>query len=91
LDTVLVVSRGNDSDRKTSTLRHGLGDITAFSSAKIELLSDEVLGFTNEYLLTFFNDKGLLHDKAFVFSAFVISDDAAVTIPIIDQPGIYAV
>jgi len=90
LGTVLVVSRGNDSDRKTSTLRHGLGDITPFSAAKIELLPDEVLGFTNEYLLTFFNDKGLLHDKTFVFNAFVIKEESAVQIPVIEQAGIVA-
>jgi hypothetical protein len=90
LGTVLVVSRGNDSDRKTSTLRHGLGDIAPYSWAKIELLPDEVLGFTNEYLLTFFNDNGLLHDKTFVFNAFNIKEEHTVQIPVMEQDGILA-
>ncbi|MEP2936398.1 MAG: hypothetical protein ABJM06_11675 [Gilvibacter sp.] len=90
LSTVLVISRGADSDRKTSTLRHGLGDVAPFSAAKIELLPDEVLGFTNEYLLTFFNYKGLLHDKNFVFEAFEVSAENLETVPILDQAGIIA-
>lgn len=91
LQTVLVMSRGNNSDRKTSTLRHGLGDVAPFTAAKIELLPDEVLGFTNEYLLTFFNTQGLLHDKTFVFTAFQVNDKNTVAIPVIDQSGILAV
>src|SRR5690554_7199027 len=47
ISTVLVLSRGKSEDRKTSTLRHSLGDIEPNMSAKIEFITTEVLEFTN--------------------------------------------
>ena len=48
IESVLVMSRGNNKNKKTSTLRHGLGDLLPHTAAKVELISEEVLGFTNE-------------------------------------------
>lgn len=90
LSTVLVMSRGNDSDRKTSTLRHGLGEVPAKSTTRIEILPEEVLGFKNEYLLTYFNQQGLLHDKTFVFEPFAIDSKNAQELPLMGQEGVFA-
>ncbi|WP_435578280.1 hypothetical protein [Gilvibacter sp.] len=89
LQTTLVMSRGNDSDRKTSTLRHGLNDVAPGTSAKIELLPDEVLGFTNEYLLTFFAD-GKLYDKTFVFEPYSVKEELAQELPVMEESGVMA-
>ena len=89
LQTTLVMSRGNDSDRKTSTLRHGLNDVAPGTSAKIELLPDDVLGFTNEYLLTFFAD-GKLYDKTFVFEPYSVKEELAQELPVMEESGVMA-
>ena len=39
IEAVIAVSNGYEGDRKTSTMRHGLGDIPAKSFRKIEILS----------------------------------------------------
>lgn len=89
LGTTLVMSRGNDSDRKTSTLRHGLNDVPPGTAVKVELLPDEVLGFTNEYLLTFFADNKL-YDKTFVFQPFSVKEENAKEIVVMEVEGVYA-
>lgn len=43
IEMVLVVTKGYDGDRKTSLLRHGIGTMEAKSSAKIEMLQEELL------------------------------------------------
>jgi len=89
IDAVLVMSRGNSEDRKTSTLRHGLGSIASKKSAKVEYIAEDVLGFTNEYMLTFFAD-GRLFERNFIFSPHSISEDNIVPLPVLDAEGILA-
>ncbi|QNJ97613.1 hypothetical protein [Constantimarinum furrinae] len=90
IETVLVMSRGNSEDKKTSVLRHGLGDMESNTSAKVELITDEVLGFTNEYLVTFFAE-GKLFERRFVFNSHTISEENSIHIPMLDTEGIRAV
>lgn len=89
ISMVLVVSRGKSDDRKTSTLRHGLGDIQPKSFKKVEFIVTEVLGFTNEYLVTFFAENRLFERK-YVFDSNSILEENLVEIPIIDKEGILA-
>ncbi len=89
ISTVLIMSRGKSDDRKTSTLRHGLGDIQPKSFKKVEFIVTEVLGFTNEYLVTFFAENRLFERK-YVFDSNSISEENLVEIPIIDKEGILA-
>jgi len=74
ISTVLVMSRGKSDDQKTSTLRHGLGNIEPKTAAKVEFIPIEVLGFTNEYLVTFFAEDKLFERK-FVFEPNTISEE----------------
>lgn len=90
ISTVLVMSRGKSEDRKTSTLRHGLGDIEAKSSCKVEMITNEVLSFTNEYMLTFFVDNKL-YEANFLFEPNSISENNTTKIPVIQQEGIMAI
>ena len=54
IETVLIVSKGYDSDIKTSTMRHGIGKVEAKSFEKIELMQEDVLKLNNEFYVTFF-------------------------------------
>lgn len=89
IETVLVMSRGNSNDVKTSVLRHGLGDITGKSASKIEMITEDVLGFTNEYLVTFFLE-GKLFERSFVFEPHTISMENIVKISTANLEGVIA-
>ena len=87
LETVLVLSRGNSEDRKTSVLRHSLGNIKSKASVKLELIAEEVFGFTNEYMVTFFAE-GKLFERNFVFEANTISEENSKHIDLMDSQGV---
>ena len=89
ISMVLVLSRGNSEDRKTSTLRHSLGNLPSKTSAKVELITPEVFGFTNEFLLTFFAENKLFERK-FVFVPNSISEENRIEIPVLETEGILA-
>ena len=89
IDMVLVVSVGFDGNRKTSTMRHGIGAVRAKSFEKIELLQDDVLALTNEFFVTFYAD-GKLYEKRFLFEKHTVNEAALRHIPIIDKEGVLA-
>lgn len=89
ISTVLVLSRGNSGNKKTSILRHGLGDLQSKTSAKVEFISEGVLGFTNEYLVTFFAENKLFERK-FIFEPNSLLEENVVKIPVIQSEGILA-
>ncbi len=89
IETVLVMSRGNKEDKKTTTLRHGLGDLPPHTAAKVEYISEDVFGFTNEYLVTFFAE-GKLFDRNFFFDPESISEEKASFIDLMGQDCVIA-
>ena len=89
IESVLVMSRGNHKNKKTSTLRHGLGDLPPHTGAKVEMITEEVLGFTNEYIVTFFAE-GKLFDKTFTFKPYTVKESNAVFIDLMGQDCIEA-
>lgn len=89
ISLVLVMSRGSNEEKKTSTLRHSLGNVAPRSSVKIELIAPEVLGFTNEYLLTFFAEDKLFERK-FTFGPHAISDENLTNVPVLQNEGVLA-
>ncbi len=89
ITTVLVMSRGKSDDRKTSTLRHGLGNMESKTAAKVEFIPTEVLGFTNEYLVTFFAENKLFERK-FIFEPNSISEENVTAVPVLESDGIMA-
>ena len=90
IESVLVMSRGNNKNKKTSTLRHGLGDLLPHTGAKVELISEEVLGFTNEYMVTFFAE-GKLFDRIFTFKPYNVKESNTVFIDLMGQDCVLAV
>lgn len=89
LEVVIVVSRGYDDNRKTAILRHGFGTVPSKTFQKIEMITDEVLSFTNEFMLTYFiGDR--LFEKTFRFASYSINDKNAERIPLMKIEGIKA-
>ena len=87
IEMVLVVTKGYDTDRKTSLLRHGIGTIDAKSSAKIEMLQEELFVMNNEFSVTFFaNDK--MYDKKYLFRKNTINENAFRDLPVMQQRGV---
>ena len=89
IESVLVMSRGSYKNKKTSILRHGLGDLPPHMGAKVEMIADEVLGFTNEYIVTFFAE-GKLFDKIFTFKPYSIKENNTVFINLMGQNCVIA-
>ncbi len=89
MEATIVLSRGSNADRKTATLRHGLGTIPSQSTRKIEFIAEEVLLFKNEFLLTFFAS-GKLYDRTFVFEPGTITESNLKPIPLLEEEGVPA-
>jgi len=89
IETVLVMSRGDKDDKITSTLRHSLGDLPPHTGAKVEFITDEVLGFTNDYWVTFFAE-GKLLERKFRFEPLSISETNTVFIDLMGQDCVIA-
>lgn len=89
IDMVLVSTKGYDSSRRTSTMRHGIGVLNAKSFAKIELLQDDLLSLNNEFFVSYFADNKL-YEKRFLVKKNTVSENLLEQIPIIDKKGIWA-
>jgi hypothetical protein len=89
IEAVLVLSRGNSDDKKTTVLRHSLGNVNSKASVKVELIAEEVFGFTNEYMVTFFAE-GKLFERSFVFEANTISEENRKPVEVMDMEGVPA-
>ena len=89
IEAVIAVSNGYEGDRKTSTMRHGLGDIPAKNYRKIEILQEEILAFNNEFFVTFFADDKL-YERRFVFKKYTINESNLEPIPVMDMEGVLA-
>ncbi|WP_459210347.1 hypothetical protein [Aquimarina rhabdastrellae] len=87
LEMAIVVTRGYDGDKKTSLLRHAIGEIAPKSAAKVEMIQEELLAMNNEFAVTFFKS-GKLYDKKYVFRKNTINEKAFQEIPTMEQRGI---
>ncbi|WP_276168868.1 hypothetical protein [Zobellia alginiliquefaciens] len=89
IEMTIVVSKGFDQERKTSTMRHGIGTILSKTFRKIELVQEEVLALDNEFFVTFFAEDKLF-EKRFLFPKNTVSEKSLTTIPLIEKDGIFA-
>ena len=89
IESVLVLSRGKSKDKKTSTLRHGLGNLLPHTGTKVEFIAEEVFSFTNEYIVTFFAE-GKLFDRTFIFEPHCISEENGEFIDLMGQDCVLA-
>ncbi|WP_417443463.1 hypothetical protein [Joostella sp.] len=89
LEASLLVSKGYAEEMKTTTMRHGLGDLDAKSFRKVELLHEDLFKLENEFFLTFFADNKL-YERNFIFDAHQISESNQINIPLMDVEGVLA-
>ncbi|MDT0649411.1 hypothetical protein [Autumnicola edwardsiae] len=89
IEMVLIVARGFEGKKETSTMRHKLEKLPPHSFAKIEYMQDEVTALNNEFLVTFFAENKMF-EKKFFFPKNSISEDVVATIPVIPKKGILA-
>ncbi|MBQ4801273.1 hypothetical protein J8L88_00320 [Aquimarina sp. MMG015] len=87
IEMVFVVTKGYDAQKKTSLLRHGIGTVNAKSSAKIEMIQEELFSMNNEFAVSFFSD-GKLYDKKYIFRKNTINERAFRDIPVMEQRGV---
>ncbi len=87
IEMVLILSKGFDANRETSTMRHKVEKLPAKSAVKIEFMQDEVLALDNEFKITFFaNNK--LYDKTFIIKKNSIKIAAQRMIKALNKRGI---
>lgn len=89
IEMTIVVSKGFDDERQTSTMRHGIGTIASKEFKKVEMLPEEILVLDNEFFVTFFAE-GKLFEKRFLFPKNTITENNLSNIPLIDKDGIFA-
>ncbi|MDF4220396.1 hypothetical protein [Maribacter huludaoensis] len=89
IEMTIAVSKGYDGDRKTSTMRHGIGDIPPKSFKKIEVVQEDVLALNNEFFVTFFADNKLF-EKRFLFEKNTVRETNLTHILLIEKEGILA-
>ncbi|WP_298509516.1 hypothetical protein [uncultured Kordia sp.] len=87
LEMILVVSRGYDAERETSTMRHKLEKLPAKSYAKAEWMQEDVFALNNEFRVTFF-EGNKMYDKTYLFRKNTINTKAFQPIPLMDTKGI---
>ena len=85
----LVVSKGYDGERKTSTMRYAFGEIPAKGFEKIEIIQEDVLTLNNEFYVTYYADN-VLYEKRFLFEKNSVNESKLVNIPLLDMDGVFA-
>lgn len=89
LEMVLLVSRGFDNRKNTSTMRHSIKVLPAKSFAKIEFLQEEVLKLNNEFSVTWFAN-GKMYEKKYLFEKGSVKENNSKVIPVMDKKGVLA-
>ena len=89
IEMALVVSKGYDGERKTSTMRYAFGVVAAKGFQKIEGVQEDVLSLNNEFYVTYYLDT-ILYEKRFVFEKNTVKESNLVTIPILEMDGVFA-
>ncbi|MCV6631270.1 MAG: hypothetical protein OIF50_15570 [Flavobacteriaceae bacterium] len=89
LEMVLIISSGQDGDRKTSIMRHGIGVVAAKEAAKVELLNPQLLSFENKFAVTYYFQNQLF-EKTFVFAPNSIQKEFRTQLPAVHQLGVLA-
>jgi len=87
LEMVLIMTRGYNETKTTSTMRHKLDKLPAKSYAKIELMQEEILVLNNEFKVTFFQNNKMF-DKTYMFRKNTINKKALQPIPLMNARGV---
>lgn len=87
LDMVLIVTKGYNTQKETSLMRHKLEKLPPKSYAKIELLQEDVLALNNEFKVSFF-EGNTMFDNVYLFRKNTINKNALQDIPVMRVKGV---
>lgn len=91
INNILITSKGfgkvDGEEKVTSTLRKKLLDMDGETAQKFELIPDELIGFTNEFWLSFYIENQI-YDKKYIFMPESLINDNKITIPVLEKEGI---
>lgn len=87
LEGVLIVTKGHDGERETSTMRHSITKLPPQSFAKVEFLQEDVLQLNNEFSVSFFSEGKMFHKK-FIFRKNTINEKALQEVPVMLKKGV---
>ncbi|MEO8590294.1 MAG: hypothetical protein ABI432_13050 [Flavobacteriales bacterium] len=91
LENVLVSSRGygelGGETRKTSEMRHFLGQLGPKSWARIERIVEDVFPLNNQYWLSYYVGHDL-HDKKYIFLPESIQEENFTMLPLMNKRGV---
>jgi uncharacterized membrane protein YhfC len=91
LENVLVSSRGygeiSGETRKTSEMRHFIGELGPKSWARIERIVEDVFALNNQFWLSFYIGREL-HDKKYIFLPESIQEENFTTVPLMKKRGV---
>ena len=89
IEMALILARGYSETHKSSTMRHGIGNIPAGEKRKIEMVDEQVFVLNNEYLVTYFHD-GAMIEKTFTFPSNSITEENQVRLKKSKYRGVIA-
>ncbi len=89
IELVVIVSKGYNDQKISSTLRKKLDVLPANSFAKVELIQPELFALNNDFQVSFF-ENNRLYDKTFTFKKGTIKEGALRMIPTLKKRGVVA-
>ena len=89
IEMIMILSGGYNDDKITSNMRKKIEIMPPKSFAKVEYMTELVLGMNNQFQVTFFENNKMF-DKIYTFEKNTINVNALGEIPLIEFKGILA-
>ena len=87
LEMVIIVTKGYNATKITSTFRKRIDILPRKSYAKIEMIQEGLFALNNEFKVSFFVENKM-YDKTYLFKQHTIHLNALVPIPLMEKKGI---
>ena len=87
LEMVIIVTKGYNATKITSTFRKRIDILPRKSYAKIEMIQEGLFALNNEFKVSFFVENKIF-DKSYLFRKNTINEKALQSIPLIESRGV---
>ncbi|WP_375236288.1 hypothetical protein [Winogradskyella sp.] len=87
LEIVIIVTKGYNATKITSTFRKRIDILPRKSYAKIEMIQEGLFALNNEFKVSFFVENKMF-DKTYLFRKNTINEKALQSIPLIESRGV---
>ena len=87
LEIVIIVTKGHNATKITSTFRKRIDILPRKSYAKIEMIQEGLFALNNEFKVSFFVENKMF-DKTYLFRKNTINEKALQSIPLIESRGV---